>query len=64
MEPVTKNEILDAFEEEVDDLHLPDLKSINWEALDYLGWVHPSGHIGYVLLVSPRDGNLRGIILF
>ena len=63
MEPVTKNEILDAFEEDVGELPLPDLNSINWEVLDYLGWVHPSGHVGYVLLVSPRDGNLRGTML-
>ena len=63
MEPVTKNELLDAFEEDVGDLPLPNLSSINWEVLDYLGWVHPSGHNGYVLLVSPRDGNLRGTVL-
>lgn len=62
MEALARQQILSAFEEP-DDLLLPDLDSIHWEELEYLGWVHPSGHLGFVILQSPFDGHLKGIRL-
>ena len=55
-------DILEAFQDE-EDLCLPDLEEVPWEDLDYLGWVHPSGHLGYVVLQSPNDGEIKGIRL-
>ena len=43
------------------ELALPDLAPIDWGVLDYLGWVHPSGAIAYV--VMPVAGQLRGLRL-
>ncbi len=60
MDPLTSEEIAAAFDPE-DELYLPDLSEINWDALDYLGWIHPSGHLGFVVLQSPNDGCLKGI---
>ncbi len=62
MDPLTKNQIADAFDG-AGDLVVPDMARIDWSAHDYLGWVHPSGHIGYMLLVSPLTGDLRGVVL-
>lgn len=40
---------------------MPKFETINWNVLDYLGWSHPSGHLGYVIY---NDGlSTRGIIL-
>lgn len=62
MQPMTREEIVAAFDD-VEDLHLPDVSDIEWKVLDYLGWVHPSGHLGFVVLQSPTTGELRGIRL-
>ena len=58
--PLTRNDIAGAFEEDKD-LFIPDVNTIDWHLLDYLGWVHPSGHLGYVVLQSPNTGDVRGI---
>lgn len=60
MLPLTRDEIADAFEED-GDLFIPDVNSIEWEVLDYLGWIHPAGLLGYVVLQSPNTGDVRGI---
>ena len=44
-------------------LYIPDLTAIVWSNLDYLGWIHPSGTLGYVAFESPVDGRLRGVKL-
>lgn len=62
MQVLAPEQILDAFQDH-EDLLLPDLNEIDWEALDYLGWVHPSGHLGFIVLQSPNDGSLRGVRL-
>jgi hypothetical protein len=62
MRPLTKEEILQVFsEKERRKLKLPDLEKIDWENLDFLGWIHPSGHLGYVVYEFPSG--LRGIVL-
>jgi len=40
---------------------IADLENVQWPSLDYFGWVHPSGHLGFVVLQSPNDGRSRGI---
>ena len=32
------------------ELGIPDLKPVDWGVLDYFGWVHPSGHKGFVVI--------------
>ena len=57
---LNREQITAAFDEgEV--LHVPDLENVQWPSLDYFGWVHPSGHVGFVVLQSPNDGRSRGI---
>ena len=53
-------EIIVAFDDCVD-LNIPDLTVIDWRSIDYLGWIHPTGHEGYVVLQSPNTGMIRGI---
>lgn len=63
MEPVSESEIRIAFEDQASDVFVPKLNNISWEHLDYLGWIHPQGHVGYIVLVSPLDGLLKGTLL-
>jgi hypothetical protein len=60
MQALEHEEVVAAFQRK-DDLYIPDLESIRWADLDYLGWVHPSGHLGFVVLQSPNSGDLRGV---
>lgn len=64
MQSVTREEIEDSFaggsEEE---LYVPKLDDIDWQAQDFLGWVHPGGHRGYLVHWSPLDGELKGTVL-
>lgn len=62
MLPMTRDEIVAAFDDQ-EDLYIPDRFDTDWSLLDYLGWVHPSGHLGFVVLQSPKSGELRGIRL-
>ncbi len=62
MKPLTREEILLSFsKKERKEIKFPDLESIDWDNLDFLGWIHPSGHLGYVVYELPT--RLRGIIL-
>ncbi len=63
MQALEYEEIAAAFEGKNDDLNVPDLTTVPWDNLDYFGWVHPSGHLGFVVLQSPNDGQIRGIRL-
>jgi hypothetical protein len=60
MLPLDHEQIVAAFDED-EDLHVPDLEDVQWPVLDYFGWVHTSGHLGFVVLQSPNDGQIRGI---
>ena len=62
MEPLKREEILASFEEQ-EDLFVPDLAAVPWDVLDYYGWVHPAGHLGFLVLQSPNDGSIRGVRL-
>ena len=62
MQALTSKDIRGAFAYgERRDLVIPDLSPVDWGVLDYYGWVHPSGHNGYV--VMPVSGELVGIKL-
>ncbi len=43
------------------ELALPDLTHVDWAVLDYFGWLHPSGHLGYVVVASEQG--LQGMQL-
>jgi len=45
MDVLTEPELKACFKDE-DDIWFPDLSVIEWADLDFLGWVHPSGHLG------------------
>jgi len=63
MEPLSEQEILRALDGTPDDIVLPDLTKVQWELLDYFGWIHPSGQLGYIVVISPDDGSVRGAVL-
>ncbi len=48
MQAVSAEQIQELFPREKD-LPLPDLASVDWGVLDYLGWIHPGGYRGYVV---------------
>ena len=60
MQALKREEVIAAFDNRKD-LVIPDLEEIEWQTLDYLGWIHPSGHEGYVVLQSPNTGAVCGI---
>ncbi len=60
---LTREEIVAAFGDDDEDLVVPDLVDVPWDSLDYFGWVHPAGHLGFVVLQSPNDGHIRGVRL-
>ena len=57
---LNKEQIAAAFDED-EVLNVPDLGNVQWLFLDYFGWVHSSGHLGFIALQSPSDGQNRGI---
>ena len=62
MTPVSAKDLRGVFRRSSStELALPDLTPIDWGVLDYLGWVHPSGAIAYV--VMPVSGQLHGLRL-
>lgn len=63
MEPLTETDILEAFEGASEEIVLPNLNEVAWDNLDYLGWIHPSGHLGYMVVISPDDGIVKGAVL-
>ena len=65
MQAATRDEIEAAFGGWTDkeELFVPKLDEIDWDARDFLGWVHPGGHLGYLVHWSPVDGELKGTVL-
>ena len=43
------------------ELGMPDLQPVDWGVLDYFGWMHPSGHKGFVVI--PASGMLFSMSL-
>jgi len=62
LQPLSNQDLRRVFpEHRSHDLGAPDLGTVDWGILDYFGWVHPAGHLGYVLM--PVQDELRGIKL-
>lgn len=62
MRTLTPAEIIAAFPPKWQKkLKLPKLENIPWDNLDFFGWLHPSGHLGYVVYDDGR--RLRGLML-
>lgn len=63
MESLTRSTVATLFASENHNPIIPDLKVVDWAVLDYFGWIHPSGHLGYVIAPLADDNNLRAILL-
>jgi hypothetical protein len=51
MHPFDRSELLALFDDvPARDRHVPNVEFVDWGVLDFLGWTHPSGHLGYVAL--------------
>lgn len=51
MQPFDQTELAALFTDlRPQDRWLPSLQPVDWAVLDFLGWLHPSGHLGYVAL--------------
>ena len=62
MNKLSREDIASLFsKKELKTLKYPILEEIDWENLDFLGWIHPSGHIGY--MVCQFEKQLRGFVL-
>ena len=62
MQELNKGDISEALgEKALTTIGMPELESIDWGVLDYLGWVHPAGHLGYV--VFPLNDQLFGLTM-
>ena len=55
-----KKQIAEAFDKD-EVLNVPDLRNVQSRFLDYFGWVHSSGHLGFIVLQLPNGGQNRGI---
>lgn len=61
MNPIERHELVALFEGLPSrQLQFPDLDGVDWGVIDYLGWIHSSGHLGYA--VVQRRGSLRGLV--
>lgn len=64
MHALSEAEIQAAFTHEAtDEIPLPNLHELPWEDLDFLGWIHPQGHLGYLVVISPEDGRVKGAVM-
>jgi len=51
MQALTTQDIINLFpDRKLRELAPPDGNAVDWGVLDYLGWVHPSGHVGYAIV--------------
>jgi hypothetical protein len=67
LQPVTNKDLSDLFHKDRrHDLGMPELDHVDWGVLDYFGWVHPSGHQGFVVMPingTAAQNTLRGLKL-
>jgi hypothetical protein len=62
MKPLERHELVALFDGcEPPERCFPDVDVVDWGVLDYLGWIHPGGHLGYV--VVPREHGPQGLVL-
>ncbi len=62
LDPLSADQIIASFQKKERSLvKMPDLTGIDWDKMDFLGWLHPSSHVGYV--VYELDGAVVGLVL-
>jgi hypothetical protein len=62
MNPFERHELAALFEDvEPHERWLPEVEQVDWGVLDFFGWLHPAGHLGYVAL--RLDGEAVGLVL-
>jgi hypothetical protein len=61
-DPAIRASFVNASRKELADLTLPDLASLDWDRLDYLGWRDPK-YAKRAYIVVPVDGDLVGVVL-
>jgi len=62
MQALTTQDIINLFpDRKLRELAPPDGNAVDWGVLDYLGWVHPSGHVGYAIV--PYGDELKTLTL-
>lgn len=60
MKPVERHELALLFDHvPSQQLQFPNLDMVDWGVIDYLGWTHSSGHIGYAVVET--GAGLRGL---
>ncbi|MFT7243846.1 MAG: hypothetical protein ACI82A_001194 [Candidatus Azotimanducaceae bacterium] len=63
MKLINESHIKEIFADERVTLHIPRLDHVDWAVLDYFGWIHPGGQLGYVVAPLANDDDLRGMVL-
>ncbi len=63
MKSLTKAQIKSLFASENHKPIIPNLEPVDWAVLDYFGWIHPSGHLGYIVTPLGDEDDLRGVQL-
>ncbi len=62
MQALTTEQIIELFpQRKLRELAPPNGEAVDWGVLDYLGWVHPSGHLAYA--VVPYADELKTLTL-
>ena len=62
MQELSHEQIKQAFEHKKRAPIVPNLGRVNWDHLDYFGWIHPAGHLGYIVVPLANE-ELRGLEL-
>ena len=63
MQPLNRTIIQSLFRDEKQSPYIPSVENVDWGVLDYFGWIHPSGHTGYVVTPLASEDDLRCIFL-
>lgn len=62
MKPLTREEIAEGFSaRQRKQLVFPNLEKVDWNALDFFGWAHVSGHLAFIVYDDGRQ--TRGLVL-
>jgi len=62
MQALNHELIKQVFEHEKRPPTIPNLARVDWDVLDYFGWIHPAGHLGYVVIPLANE-EIRGLVL-
>ena len=62
MEALDATTIRSLFDNEPSKPIIPNLEYVDWGVLDYFGWIHPAGHLGYIVVPLANE-EIRGVVL-